>query len=175
MYASPPGGRVTAVLKVRFGGPSDSRGDPGLSLEIDSRPGGLNGGRTSFRAGDPVWYLMRKSPDLTLAIHKASSGTIGPPVTALEDVEDVISFLASPTSEDRLSRAPVGPVLLEWLTAPKGTPELMGDSVVLQDAGLEPVGAVVARYQAAATAYRLSGVPLGHRSVLVFAAGYRNA
>jgi len=70
---------ITATLVVDFSYSvtSDSDNDV-LQLEIDSRPDGTNGGKTSgFGFGATVGYLMYKSSGLSLIKHVSDVGSIG--------------------------------------------------------------------------------------------------
>ncbi|MBF0182527.1 MAG: hypothetical protein HQM03_21125 [Magnetococcales bacterium] len=66
--------RVNKVL-VRDFLPS---GSGFLALEVDSRPDGLNHGRTSFVAGDTAHLLQYAGPDVTVADAVASTGVLLP-------------------------------------------------------------------------------------------------
>ena len=48
----------TATIRVSFGDGSSSVPGAHLSAEVDSRPTGLNGGKTSFQPGDSCWFLV---------------------------------------------------------------------------------------------------------------------
>lgn len=59
-----------------------------LSAEIDTRPDGLNQGRTQFRAGDTVYFLVYRSHNVGYYAPVPSAGTtafIGSTVISKED------------------------------------------------------------------------------------------
>lgn len=69
---------VVARLVVDFNGGDSNKDSSGtLRLEIDGRDDGLNGGRSSgFRVGDTVYYLMYKTSNVSLQVHKSTDGAI---------------------------------------------------------------------------------------------------
>ena len=69
---------VTANISISFGD-DDSEGQGVLTAEVDNRTveeGGLNGGETSFNAGDTAWFLVFKSDNVTYDPPIASAGTV---------------------------------------------------------------------------------------------------
>lgn len=67
---------VTATLRIGFGAEAEQTGANTLIAEIDTRPGGLNGGKTSFIPGDEVYILVYKSSNVTIDSAIASTGTL---------------------------------------------------------------------------------------------------
>jgi hypothetical protein len=52
---------ANATIRVQFGNPDGSNGSDAsghLSAEVDTRPSGLNGGRSSFSPGETVYILV---------------------------------------------------------------------------------------------------------------------
>lgn len=67
-------GTVTTSLVVEFASSRDGL----LTAEIDDRPGGFNAGKTSFYPGDKAYFLVFKSPSVTIDVVASSAGIIVP-------------------------------------------------------------------------------------------------
>ena len=160
--------RVTATLVVNFGASAGAEG-AGLILEIDDRAEGLNGGNTQFGPGDPVGYLLYQSAGVTVTDHVVTAGGYSSQGAGRRAVEEVLQF--ADAKEASLRYPAAGAVELTWIGRAGGSPSLRGEqTVVLQETG---IGLLRARYQAAFSAFRLSGVPTSIPQVLVFVAGER--
>jgi len=66
---------VNATIRVAFGGGSASITGH-LSAEVDSRPEGLNQGKSSFLPGDTAWFLVHASRNVTVDTPIASAGSV---------------------------------------------------------------------------------------------------
>ena len=66
--------KVTATLNISFS--DSSAGGGALSLEIDDRPDGLNGGNTSFKPGDEVGFLRFKAEFIKIEKQETTAGVI---------------------------------------------------------------------------------------------------
>ena len=92
--------KVTATLNISFS--DSSAGGGALSLEIDDRPNGLNGGNTSFKPGDEVGFLRFKADFIKIDTQSSTSGVIesaGSGTKAISgDDADYITFSGSNTA-----------------------------------------------------------------------------
>jgi len=81
---------ANATIRVMFGSASGGAPTGHLSAEIDARPGGLNGGKTSFNPGETAYLLVYKSSNVVITGVWCSAGSIAPhgstTVTVTEDV-----------------------------------------------------------------------------------------
>ena len=147
---------ASATLLVEFGGDGDPGADGELALEIDDRPDGLNGGKTSFVVGDSPGYLLYLSQGLTLAVHVATTGVIVDMGATTRQIlgEAVVVTKDSP---GRLRYAPSGPVVLQFVGAPLpgAAVSVNGREVTLTGA---PVAILNAVYSTTARQYRLANV-----------------
>jgi hypothetical protein len=82
---------ITATLVVNFS--TGAVGGDGLVAEVDSRPDGLNGGKTSFVPGDDVYILVYKTTNVTLNTPVSSHGAViyqaGLSPVAIEKTDDL--------------------------------------------------------------------------------------
>jgi hypothetical protein len=89
---------ANATIRVQFGNP-DPNAAGHLSAEVDTRPDGLNGGRTSFSPGETIYILVYKSENVTITDTICSAGSItAQGSTALTLTEEVM-FEDSDTSQ----------------------------------------------------------------------------
>jgi hypothetical protein len=107
---------VTASIVVQFGDEATAAAGYFLTAEIDSRPEGKNGGRTSFLPGQTAYFLVYASPELTvtgLATYTPTGGAnpinLGSGAEpnggdAYIEVEEFLTFANS--SEANLSKLP---------------------------------------------------------------------
>jgi len=142
---------VTTTVQITFGGADGAR--PHLSAEVDSRPEGLNKGKTSFTAGDPVHVLVYKSPSVTITGAQVSAGSLHTAERQMVQVEDVVTF--ADKREASLSRPAAGPLQVTWFGRSLGGLSVGEDgvSVMASSAG---VAVARVRYTAWAQAYRVS-------------------
>ena len=170
---------VTATLVVDFRDAfTGNADDPGiLQLEIDDRPDGLNGGRTSgFYLGQPVGYLLYKSSGLIIKRHVASSGSIGPRGSETRLIED--EPLTFSNSDSATLRYPVSNALsLSWIG---GRFDADGNSAAISHTLLnqntiklsEPAyGMALVSYVTAFDVFRLASVPDDVDRVMILAIG----
>ena len=74
---------ANATIRVQFGNPDGSEAAGHLSAEIDTRPGGLNGGRTSFNPGETAYILVYKSDNVSITDTICSAGSRMPTCTSM--------------------------------------------------------------------------------------------
>jgi hypothetical protein len=142
---------VTASLVVQFRNEAAGM----LQAEIDSRPGGYNGGRTSFQPGDSPAFLVYRSANVGIYDIEVSAGNIAELAPVLVDVVDFLSF--PKTDEATLSRPYYAGMTAKWLGNNLGSPTLVGDSKLrIPAAG---VGVLKVAYKAHALAFRFAGLP----------------
>ena len=158
---------VTASLVVSFTTEGSGDGDGELKLEVDSRPDGLNGGKTSFGIEDDVYILLFKSANVDVTKITCTSGSLSPAGSGLADETDTLSFAKS--AEANLGYPYASGGAIAWMGASGGTPTFTaGKSLVKVPNAVIAIGK--ATYKAAYTAYKLSGVG-DVESVLVYAEG----
>lgn len=169
--------RVTASLVVNFAEETGGGGG-GLTLEIDDREDGLNGGDTSFRPGDTVYYLLYVADRVTVDQHVATAGSRAEAGSGVRQVEEVVQFAGS--KEGSLRYPATSAVTMEWIGQAHRTDGQSG-AVTRQVIDQQSVrlsapvaGLLKCSYGAAFTAHRLSGVPTEIEQVLVFVAGEAN-
>jgi hypothetical protein len=143
---------VKTSIVVQF----TTAGEGSLSAEIDSRPEGYNGGRTSFVPGDSPVFLIFKTSNVTIISIEPSAGVIaGPLGTGTVPVEDMLSFAKE--TEASLQKPITGALTSKWLGNDLGTPTVVGEQKVrVPTVG---VGVLKTNYNSAFTAYQLTGLP----------------
>lgn len=165
---------VTANITVSFGDSAADGANGHLSAEIDGRPTGLNGGKTSFAPGDKAHFLVYKSSNVTYDTPIASAGTIaagGKGITV--EKEDDIQFADTDTAN--LSIPAESIVSVTWMGRSLGSLSLQGDKTTVK---VSAKGVAVARvkYACKADAWSLqSPATLGGLtdfSILVFILGH---
>ena len=158
---------VTASVTIGFA-TADS-GSAIFSAEVDSRDTGLNGGKTSFAPGDPVWMLLYKSSYVTMGPPGGgtpviwSSGAVaqGAPVT--HEVEEDIS-VAYDTGFST-SKPITGSYSITSFSSAMPTFTKVGENSFTC-----PTKAVFAgriKYTTTAMSYKLSGVPTAYTAAVV--------
>lgn len=170
---------VTATLVVDFARTvTGSADDPGiLQLEIDDRPDGINGGRTSgFYLGQPVGYLMYRSSGLTIKRHVGSSGSIGPQGSGTRVITD--EPLTFSNSDSATLRYPVSTGFsLSWIgNRYDADGNIAAISHTLQDQNIVKLsvpgyGLALVTYTAAFDAFRLASVPTSVERAFILAIG----
>ena len=145
---------VTATLLINFdpgsGGSAAENGH--LSAEVDSRPEGLNAGKTTFFPGDDVYFFVYASSNVTYETPIPSAGSI----TALESETvsrtDDISFPNVDTAT--ISVPATGITSYKWLGNQLGALTLQDEMTVKADA----IGVAVAKieYTTVPDVYKLS-------------------
>lgn len=179
---------VVATLSVSFDATDSGDGSGELKLEIDDREEGPNGGETSFGPGDEVYFFLFKGSSVTLVnvdgkavastAGAASSYTMGVTI----EKEENITFSNSDTASlgyplDSIIGSPV------WLgkcfeikgttaTANTAVPEYTtGSSELKMTGGKKVAGICKIKYNAKGDLYKLSGVPVDFKEVLLISMG----
>lgn len=162
---------VTANITVSFGDGADASSGH-LSAEVDSRPDGLNEGRTSFSPGDTAHFLVYKSSNVSYNAPVSSAGSISARASGLTVTkEDDVQFADTDTAS--LSIPAQSIVSVTWLGRSLGSLAL-ADPMTLK-ASARGVAVARVKYTAQADAWSLaSPASLGGLtdfSILVFILG----
>lgn len=144
---------ANATIRVQFG---NADGDVAghLSAEVDARPSGLNGGRSSFSPGETVYILVYKTDNVRITDTLCSAGSLSAQgttvVTASEELmfEDADTATLGKPARSSLSQA-------VWYGRSLGALSLESDRMTVRAASK---GVAVAKisYDALALVYALS-------------------
>lgn len=145
---------ANATIRVQFGNPDGSEAPGHLSAEVDSRPGGLNGGRTAFQPGETVYLLVYRSDNVSITDTTCSAGSLSSQGTATVSVTEELMFEDSDTAQ--LSK-PARSSLSQsaWYGRSLGSISLQSDKVTVK-AATKGVGVAKVTYDALALVYALS-------------------
>jgi len=83
---------ANATIRVQFGNPDGSAAGGHLSAEIDTRPQGLNGVRTSFSPGETAYILVYKSDNVGITDTICSAGSLSAQGSAVVTVTEELMF-----------------------------------------------------------------------------------
>ena len=163
---------VNTSFQISFGAGSGAGGH--LSAEIDSRPEGLNQGRTSFVPGDAAWFLVYKSANVSYSAPVPSAGSVGGGAVIVVEKEDDIAFADTDTASLPIPATSI--VSVTWLGNALGALAL-SDPQTLK-ASSKGVAVARVRYRANANSHVLQSPPsvagLTDFSILVFILGQVN-
>lgn len=145
---------ANATIRVQFGNPDGSVAEGQLSAEIDTRPGGLNGGRSSFSPGETAYILVYKSDNVSITDTICSAGSLSAQGSAVVTVTEELMFEDSDTAT--LGK-PVRSTITQsvWYGRSLGGLTLQSDKVTVK-ASTKGVGVAKVTYDALAMAYALS-------------------
>ena len=93
---------ANATIRVQFGNPDGSGSDGHLSAEVDTRPDGLNGGRSSFSPGETAYILVYKSDNVSITDTICSAGSLSAQGSAVVTVTEELMFEDADTPGDHL-------------------------------------------------------------------------
>ena len=169
--------RITASLTVSFS--SSSSENAGLVLEVDDRDDGLNHGKTSFKPGDNVYYLLYKPSDCDITHHLLTAGSkssVGSGTRSLTGTNaDIISFTDSDSAT--LHYPAHSAVTFTWIGHYERTDDSsssisisMTNEQTVTLSG-KVVGLLKCEYTSAYSAFRLHGVPLDVDQCMIWVAG----
>jgi hypothetical protein len=146
---------ANATIRVQFGSPDGQGTSEGhLSAEVDARPQGLNGGKTSFSPGETVYILVYKSDNVSITETICSAGSLSAQGTATVTVTDEMMF--EETDNASLSvPARAGIDSSVWYGRSLGTLTLQSDKVTVKSA-VKGVGVAKVTYEAQAQVYALA-------------------
>ena len=146
-------GAVTTTVQISFGTGGADAARAHLSAEVDGRSNGLNGGKTSFVGGEPVYVLLYKSSNVTIKSKILSAGSLFAAESQLVDVEEIITF--SNSRESSLSKPASGGVSVTWYGASLGGLSIAEDGTSVT-ASASGVAVAKVTYKSNALAYRIS-------------------
>jgi hypothetical protein len=145
---------ANATIRVQFGNPDGSGAAGHLSAEIDTRPGGLNGGRTSFNPGETAYILVYKSDNVSITDTICSAGSLSSQGTAVVSVTEEIMFEDADTANlGKPARTGISQTV--WYGRSLGGLSLQSDKVTVK-AAAKGVGVAKVTYDALARVYALS-------------------
>lgn len=153
---------VKATFKVDLK-PKANNQEGDASIELDSRPDGLNSGVTEFQGGDTIYFLLHLPLDAVVEDIITNEGTAVEWGRVDLDVIDVLVFNYPTELEQRLSRTPSSNVAMRW--AGKGipvSPSCYGGAVTLPKPILKTtvktkrsIGVLICTYTESATVIKL--------------------
>lgn len=145
---------VTTSIVVQF---SSSAGlsSSTLSAELDSRPDGLNGGKTSFLPGDTAAFLVFKGPAVVIDTVTPSAGAVALIGEGLFEVEEWLTFANA--KEANTTKLVFSDFSYQWFGNSLGSVTVEGSVVTAASSG---VGMLQVKYKAKYVAYRLTAPSL---------------
>lgn len=145
---------VTTSIVVQFSS-SGSASASSLSAELDSRPDGLNQGKTSFLPGDTAAFLVFKGPAVILDSVLASGGAVGLIGEGLFEVEEWLTFANA--KEANTAKQVFSDFQYQWFGNNLGLVTYDGSVVTAENSG---IGMLYVTYKAQYVAYRISSPSL---------------
>ena len=145
---------ANATIRVQFGNPDGSGSDGHLSAEVDTRPDGLNGGRSSFSPGETAYILVYKSDNVSITDTICSAGSLSAQGNAVVTVTEELMFEDADTAtlgkpaHSSLSQS-------VWYGRSLGGLTLQSDKVTVK-ASSKGVAVAKVTYDALALVYTLS-------------------
>ena len=145
---------ANATIRVQFGNPDGSGASGHLSAEIDTRPQGLNGGRSSFSPGETVYLLVYKSDNVSITDTICSAGSLSSQGSAVVTVTEELMFEDSDTATlGKPARSSLTQSV--WYGRSLGGLTLQSDKVTVKTSS-KGVGVAKVTYDALALVYALS-------------------
>ncbi|MDD2815461.1 MAG: hypothetical protein PHP00_06935 [Thiotrichaceae bacterium] len=111
---------VKATFQIDLGKQSTTDQSGDASIELDSRKDGFNGGKTEFRGGDTIYFLLHVPPGAVIEEIITNEGDAKEYGGIQLDTADILVFDYPDETSQRLSRAPSGSVGMAWVG--KGLP-----------------------------------------------------
>lgn len=144
---------ANATIRVQFGTP-DSEAAGHLSAEIDTRPEGLNGGRSSFSPGETAYILVYKSDNVSITDTICSAGSLTAQGSTVATVTEELMFEDADTASlGKPARS--GLTRTVWYGRSLGSLTVQSDKVTVKAAS-KGVGVAKVTYDAVALVYALS-------------------
>ncbi len=145
---------VTTSLSINFQSPAATGEGGSFAAEIDTRPLGLNKGRSSFIPGDSVYILLYAGSLVSNIQATKSAGAMVQASSIVVDQEEQISLA---NGREFTTRYPVtGSYSITWYGTNPGTVTKNGDQKF--NVPNEAVAVGVIKYQSTARVFILSGV-----------------
>jgi len=162
------------TIKRQFGSASGTTSaSEHLSADVDSRPTGLNAGKTSFAPGDDVYILVYKSDNVVITGTVSSAGSIAASGSASVEITQELTFEDSNAASLDVPAAG-GITSVQWFGRSLGSVAVGGDKLTCT-ASSSGVAVASVTYTATAHVYKLSTPPsingLTDYSILVLIQG----
>lgn len=144
---------ANATIRVQFGNPSGSATGH-LSAEIDTRPQGLNGGRTAFNPGETVYLLLYKTDNVSITDTLCSAGSLSAQGSTVVTITEELMFEDADTAQlSKPARAAIAQTV--WYGRNLGSLTVQPDKITVK---AQARGVAVAKitYEALALIYTLS-------------------
>jgi hypothetical protein len=139
---------ASTTIKVQFTNPeAAAAANAHLSAEVDSRPAGLNAGKSTFIPGATAYLLIYKSANVSLLPPQSSAGSFSYGGTASVQHTDELQFADAATAS--LNVPADGIVSYKWIGRDLGAPVIGmdGKTVTVPTSG---VGVLSITYNATA-------------------------
>lgn len=145
---------ANATIRVQFGNPDGSGSEGHLSAEVDTRPDGLNSGRSSFNPGETAYILVFKSDGVSITDTLCSAGSLSPQGSAVVTVTEELMFEDADTATlGKPARS--GLAQTAWYGRGLGTLSLQSDKVTIK-AQAKGVAVAKVSYEVLALVYALA-------------------
>lgn len=147
---------ANATIRVQFGTVDAESGAAAghLSAELDTRPNGLNGGRTAFNPGETAYILVYQSDNVSITETICSAGSLSVQGTTVVSVTQELMFEdADSASLDKPARS--GITQSAWYGRSLGGLTLLSDKLTVK-ASAKGVAVAKVTYNALAQVYALS-------------------
>lgn len=165
---------LTFSTTINFGAAAGSAAAASthLSAQIDSRPDGLNGGKTSFVPGETAYFLVFSSDNVTVDTPIATAGTISS--AAVGAVEQSVDLTFADTNTATLPMPATSITGTTWMGNSLGSLTLGSDGVTVT-AGASGIAVARVTFDTTPEAYALASpstvAGLTDFSILVFISG----
>ncbi|WP_127476532.1 hypothetical protein [Sulfurivermis fontis] len=145
---------ANATIRVQFGNPDGTGSDGHLSAEVDTRPDGLNGGRSAFNPGETAYILVYKTDNVTITDAICSAGSLSAQGSAVVTVTEELMFEDSDTATlPKPARSGLSQTV--WYGRSLGGLTLQSDKITVK-AQVKGVAVAKVTYDAQALVYALS-------------------
>ena len=143
-----------ATIRVQFGNP-DGTGTAGhMSAEVDTRPEGLNHGKSAFSPGETVYLLVYPSENVSITDTLCSAGSLTAHGTTVVSVTEELMFEETDTASlSKPARSGLSQSI--WYGRSLGPLSVSPDKITLK-ASSKGVGVVKVTYDTLAQIYALS-------------------
>lgn len=146
---------ANATIRVQFGSPDGGGGAAGhLSAAVDTRPDGLNRGRSAFSPGETAYLLVYKSDNVTITDTVCSAGSLTAQGTTIVPMTEELMFEDADTATLSVpARASLRDVV--WFGRNLGGLTLQSDRVTVRSS-VKGVGVARVTFDAVAHVYALA-------------------
>lgn len=145
---------ANATIRVQFGNPDGSAADGHLSAEVDTRPNGLNGGRSAFSPGETAYILVYKTDNVSITDTICSAGSLSAQGSVVITVSEELMFEdADSATLGKPARSALSPSV--WYGRNLGSLALQADRLTVR-ASSKGVAVAKVSYDALALVYALS-------------------